>query len=167
MKLAALRLSSNTFLIILMYPPENLLSKNHTAPVPAPNHAQGHKLLVVDDLPDNLFLIDVILGDEEDYQLSYVDNGQAAIEAVEASPPDLILLDVMMPGMTGYEVIRRIRQNSDLPYVPILLITAHDELSMAEGLEAGADGFIRKPFDIQALIDCVQEMLSSHLTGRD
>jgi two-component system, sensor histidine kinase and response regulator len=69
--------------------------------------------------------------------------------------------------MTGYEVIRRIRQNSELPYVPILLITAHDELSMAEGLEAGADGFIRKPFDIQELIDCVQEMLASHLTGRD
>ncbi len=124
----------------------------------------SHKLLVVDDLPDNLFLIDVILGSEEDLQLSYADNGLAALEAVEASPPDLILLDVMMPGMTGYEVIRRIRQNSKLPYVPILLITAHDELSMSEGLEMGADGFIRKPFDIEELINCVQTILADHST---
>jgi two-component system, sensor histidine kinase and response regulator len=138
---------------MLMSPPDNLAPKRVDVPIP--------KLLVVDDLPDNLFLIDVILGGEDHYQLSYVDNGQAALEAVELSPPDLILLDVMMPGMTGYEVIRRIRQNSNLPYVPILLITAHDELNMAEGLEAGADGFIRKPFDIQELLDCVQSILAN------
>ncbi len=122
---------------------------------------QGRKLLVVDDLPDNLFLIDVILGSDDNYQLSYANNGPAALEAVEASPPDLILLDVMMPGMTGYEVMRRIRQNSRLPYVPILLITAHDELTIAEGLQAGADGFIRKPFEIEELVSCVRTILSS------
>ncbi|MGB3299722.1 MAG: response regulator [Phormidesmis sp.] len=122
---------------------------------------RGPKLLAVDDLPDNLFLMDVILGDEDHYQLSCVSSGQAALDAVEACPPDLILLDVMMPGMTGYEVTRRIRQNPALPYIPILLVTAHDEVSMAEGLEAGADGFIRKPFDIQELLDRVEAALES------
>lgn len=122
-------------------------------------NVRGPKLLAVDDLPDNLFLMDVILGDEDHYQLSCVSSGQAALEAVETCPPDLILLDVMMPGMTGYEVTRRIRQNPTLPYIPILLVTAHDEVSMAEGLEAGADGFIRKPFDIQELLDRVQAAL--------
>ncbi len=123
------------------------------------------KLLAVDDLPDNLFLMDVILGDEDHYQLSCVNSGQAALDAVEASPPDLILLDVMMPGMTGYEVTRRIRQNPALPYIPILLVTAHDEASLDEGLDAGADGFIRKPFDIQELLDCVHAALTAGYNG--
>lgn len=114
------------------------------------------EILAVDDTPDNLFLLEAILGEAEEYRLRCAESGEAAIEMIKASPPSLILLDVMMPDMDGYEVTRRIRQNQDLPYIPILLITAHDRASADEGFQAGADGFVRKPFDIQDLLDSVE-----------
>jgi two-component system, sensor histidine kinase and response regulator len=117
------------------------------------------KILAVDDRPDNLFLLEAVFSEVGDYELSCVEGGKAAIEAVEASPPDLILLDVMMPDMNGYEVTYRIRQNTDLPYIPILLLTAHDEVSANLGFNSGADGIIRKPFDIQELLDYIENLL--------
>jgi len=118
-----------------------------------------HKLLAVDDLPDNLFLVQAILNEENGYEVACVDSGKAALEAIEASPPDLILLDIMMPGMTGYEVTCKVRQNPKLPYIPILLVTAHEGITPQKVLEAGADGFIRKPFDIDHLISQVEATL--------
>ncbi len=120
---------------------------------------QLHRLLAVDDLPDNLFLVQAILNEDNGYKVDCVDSGQAALEAIENSPPDLILLDVMMPEMTGYEVTRRVRQNPNLRHIPILLVTAHEEIDQRQALEAGADGFIRKPFDIDYLVDQVEEVL--------
>ncbi|MGB3570503.1 MAG: response regulator [Phormidesmis sp.] len=117
------------------------------------------KLLVVDDLPDNLFLMEAVLGDEDGYQVEYVDSGKAALESIEESVPDLILLDIMMPEMTGYEVTRRIRQDQTLPHIPIILVTAHDELGAAESLQAGADGFIHKPFDIEEMLATIESTL--------
>jgi two-component system, sensor histidine kinase and response regulator len=78
---------------------------------------------------------------------------------VEESPPDLILLDVMMPEIDGYEFTRRIRKNQTLPFIPILLLTAHYESSVVEGLDAGADDFIRKPFDPDELHARVRSLL--------
>ncbi len=120
---------------------------------------ENRKILAVDDTPDNLFLLEAILSDEPNYHLSCAENGQLAIEAVKQSPPDLILLDVMMPGLDGYEVTRRIRQSKTAPYIPILLVTAHDQSSLAEGLDSGADDFIRKPFDIDELMARVRSLL--------
>lgn len=120
------------------------------------------EILAVDDLPDNLFLLEVILEEQENYHLSCVDNGKAAIERVEKSPPDLILLDLMMPDIDGCEVTRRIRQNPDLPYIPILLLTAHDETSANQGLSVGADSFIRKPFDVSILLKRMQRLLQQN-----
>ncbi|KPQ34312.1 MAG: Response regulator [Phormidesmis priestleyi Ana] len=120
-----------------------------------------NKILVVDDIPDNLFLMDVILGEQENYDLTCVDNGIAALDAVEQTPPDLVLLDVMMPGMDGYEVTRRIRQNKNLPYIPIFLVTADDNINEEVALAAGADGFIRKPFDIDKMVVLVQKALTN------
>lgn len=117
------------------------------------------EILAVDDSPDNLFLLEALLEEIDDYQLSCAESGQEAIEKIEKSPPALILLDLMMPDMDGYEVTRRIRQDPDLPYIPIVLLTAHDEASANKGLKAGADGFVRKPFDITALLDYIQTML--------
>lgn len=108
------------------------------------------RILAVDDSPDNLFLIETIL-DGSEYNLTCVEDGKAALTQVAQTPPDLILLDIMMPGMNGYEVTQQIRQDPSLPYIPILLITAHDQMSLVEGLDAGADDFIRKPFDIEEL----------------
>lgn len=107
-------------------------------------------VLAVDDSPDNLFLIKTIL-DEEEYCLTCVESGREALQEVQQSPPDLILLDIMMPDMNGYEVTRKLRKDVSLPYIPILLVTAHNHTSLVEGLDAGADDFIRKPFDIEEL----------------
>lgn len=116
------------------------------------------RILAVDDAPDNLFLMQTIL-ETEGYDLSLVEDGYSALEIVEKSPPDLILLDVMMPQMDGYEVTRRIRQNSSLPFIPILLITAYEQSSAIEGLDAGADDFIRKPVDVGELLARVRSLL--------
>ncbi|BAY79112.1 response regulator receiver sensor signal transduction histidine kinase (plasmid) [Nostoc linckia NIES-25] len=116
------------------------------------------KILVVDDIFDNLLILEAVLQDK-DYELSLVEDSKIALSMVEQSPPDLILLDVMMPGIDGYEFTRRIRQNQALPFIPILLITAHYESSVVQGLDAGADDFIRKPFDPDELHARVRSLL--------
>lgn len=116
-------------------------------------------ILAVDDVPDNLFILESILGDISEYNITCVESGKTAIEKVVESPPDLILLDVMMPGIDGYEVTRQIRENKSLPYIPILLVTAHDHSSLTEGLDSGADDFIRKPFDIDELMARVRSLV--------
>ena len=121
--------------------------------------AERPKILAVDDVPDNLFLLEVIVSEVGDYQLSCANNGLDALKMIEAEPPDLVLLDVMMPDMNGYEVTRRIRQNNTLPYIPIILLTAHAELDASEGLGIGADGFVRKPYDVDELLACIQRSL--------
>ena len=120
--------------------------------------AKKREILAVDDTPDNLFLLEAILSGE-DYQLNCVESGTAAIEAIEQSPPSLILLDVMMPDLNGYEVTRRIRQNRNLPYIPILLLTAQDQSNASQGLESGANGIIHKPFNIDELLTSVDDPL--------
>jgi signal transduction histidine kinase len=116
------------------------------------------RVLVVDDTKDNLILVQTIL-EYEGYDIDLVADGVSALEKVIQTPPDLILLDVMMPGMDGYEVTGRIRHHPSLNYIPILLITAFDESSVVAGLDAGADDFIRKPFDTEELLARVRSLL--------
>jgi signal transduction histidine kinase len=116
------------------------------------------RILAVDDTRDNLILVRTLL-ESEGYKIDLVSDGATALQKVAQSPPDLILLDVMMPGMDGYEVTRRIRNCPDLNYIPILLITAFHESSVVEGLDAGADDFIRKPFDTDELLARVRSLL--------
>lgn len=115
-------------------------------------------ILVVDDSPDNVFLIQTIL-EEEGYKIFTAEDGPTALRLIEQSPPHLVLLDVMMPGMDGFEVTQRIRQNSQLPFIPILLITAYDQPSVAQGLDVGADDFIRKPVEVDELLARVRSLL--------
>lgn len=115
-------------------------------------------ILAVDDIYDNLLLIETIL-DDEGYEIELATDGLTALTTVEQCPPDLILLDVMMPEIHGYEVTRRIRDNPNLPYIPILLITANEQSSVVEGLDAGADDFIRKPFDTDELLARVRSLI--------
>lgn len=116
------------------------------------------RVLVVDDSPDNLFLVQSIL-DEEGYESVLVEDGATALAKIEEWPPDLVLLDVMMPGMDGFEVTKRIRQDPTLPYIPILLITAYDQASVVQGLDSGADDFIRKPVEVDELLARVRSLL--------
>ncbi len=115
-------------------------------------------ILVVDDSPDNLFLVQTIL-EEEGYEITLAEDGRSALEHIEQSPPDLVLLDVMMPEMDGFEVTKRIRENSKLPFIPILLITAFDQPSVVKGLDSGADDFIRKPVEVDELLARVRSLL--------
>ncbi|WP_066375736.1 hybrid sensor histidine kinase/response regulator [Anabaena sp. CA = ATCC 33047] len=116
-------------------------------------------ILVVDDSPDNVFLIQTIL-EGEGYTVYTAENGFLALEQLQAYPCDLVLLDLMMPGMDGYEVTRRIRGEMQLQqYIPILLITAHDAPNVAQGLDLGADDFIRKPVTMDELLARVRSLL--------
>jgi two-component system sensor histidine kinase/response regulator len=127
-------------------------------PLNAVQSLMSNYILAVDDTPDNLFLVQLAL-EQEGHEVVLVDNGRAALAQIAKSPPDLIVLDVMMPEMDGYEVTRRIRHNPNLPFIPILLITAHEQPSVVRGLDEGADEFIRKPVRIDELQARVRSLL--------
>ncbi len=124
----------------------------------SPQFSHPDRILVVDDSPDNVFLIKTIL-EEENYIVSTAENGPSALAKIGNSPFDLVLLDLMMPGMDGYEVTKNIRKNSELKFMPILLITAHDSPNVAQGLDLGADDFIRKPVTVDELLARVRSLL--------
>ncbi|GET37161.1 response regulator [Microseira wollei] len=121
------------------------------------SNRQAKRILVVDDIEDNLVLLQAILTDEG-YEVDVAKNGKSALTKVETSPPDLVLMDAMMPGMDGYEVTRRIRQNKKLAFIPILMITAYEDAA-AKGLDLGANDFIRKPIDYDELLARVKASL--------
>lgn len=120
--------------------------------------SKKERILAVDDTPDNLILLQTIL-EVEGYEIDLVADGASALQQVVESPPDLILLDVMMPMMDGFEVTRKLRNNPAIDYIPILLLTAFNDASVVEGLDAGADDFIRKPFDQDELMARVRSLL--------
>lgn len=126
--------------------------------VAVPVSNSSSRILVVDDLIDNLFLLQTVL-EAEGYEVDTADNGRLALAKVEQLPPDLILVDVMMPDMNGYEVTRRIRQNRNLPDIPILLVTAHADADAAQGIALGANDFIRKPIEFDKLLSRIETFL--------
>lgn len=113
---------------------------------------QTHKkILAVDDNPTNLAIIEELLSDQ--YDLKLVSNGQEALESAHQFQPDLILLDIMMPGIDGYEVCRRIRMSPSLCYTKIIIVSAMAMTSeRLKGYKAGADDYITKPFDEDELL---------------
>jgi len=116
------------------------------------------RVLVVDDLSDNLFLLQTIL-ESEGYEVDTAENGEIALAKVRERPPDLILMDVMMPDMNGYDITCRIRRDASIPFMPILMVTAHEEASEVQGLALGANDFIRKPIDFEQLLARVASFL--------
>lgn len=111
--------------------------------------APTKRILVVDDAVDNLFLLQTVL-DLEGYQVEIADSGKAALAKIELQLPDLLLLDVMMPGMNGIEVVQQIRQNRNLPFIPVILVTGCDRSSEFEELDI--EDFIAKPIDFDNLL---------------
>jgi CheY-like chemotaxis protein len=116
---------------------------------------QTDYILVVDDLADNRFLLKAIL-EAEGYNVELASSGVAALAQAEAVLPKLMLLDVMMPGMSGYEVTQRVRQSTKLASLPVVLITAYSQENAKIGKAAGANDFICKPFDFDELIERIR-----------
>lgn len=105
------------------------------------------KILVVDDHPSSRMTAVALLS-VEGYSVLEAESGSAALECIAHTNPDLILLDVMMPGMDGYEVCRHLKQNEHTRLIPIVFVTAlNDRRARLRGIEAGGDDFLSKPFD--------------------
>jgi DNA-binding response OmpR family regulator/nitrogen-specific signal transduction histidine kinase len=105
-------------------------------------------ILIVDDEPAGRETLESLLITQGHYQLAFASNGNEALQVAKETQPDLILLDVMMPGMDGFEVCRHLREDPDLCEVPVMMVTALDDHdSRVQGIEAGADDFISKPFN--------------------
>jgi two-component system cell cycle response regulator len=122
-------------------------------------HKRKKRILVVDDHEDNIELLRARL-EARGYEVEGANDGQAALDAVRRSCPDLILLDVMMPKMDGIEVVRRLKANADLPFIPVIMQTALDSTeNKIEGLDAGADDYITKPINFAELEARVNSLL--------
>ena len=109
------------------------------------------RILVVDDIPANVKLLEVRLLAEY-YEVLTATNGVDALETCENGKVDVVLLDVMMPDLDGFEVCRRLKGDPATSHIPVVMITALDQVSdRIEGLNAGADDYLVKPFDLAEL----------------
>jgi adenylate cyclase len=116
------------------------------------------RILVVDDVEANVRLLEAILA-PAGFVVSSASSGPEALELVTAELPDLVLLDVQMAGMNGYEVCRRIRENDTTALIPVVMVTSHDSEARIDGIRAGADDFVTKPFDQQELLLRVRSLV--------
>jgi diguanylate cyclase (GGDEF)-like protein len=129
------------------------------APAAKPAAQSPACILIVDDHEDNIEVLKVRL-ESWGYKTASAYNGMDALAYVDKTPPDLILLDVMMPEISGIEVARQIKGNKELPFIPIIMQTALDSTEdKVEGLEAGADDYITKPIDFAELKARLRSML--------
>lgn len=118
-----------------------------------------HSILIVDDTPNNIQVLGTILKNE-DFQVEFATNGRQALNWVDKKSFDLILLDVMMPIMSGFEVCETIRKNENLDDIPIIFLTARtDKESIIAGFDIGAQDYITKPFDAKELLARVKTHL--------
>lgn len=117
------------------------------------------KILVVDDDPDILTLVRYNL-EKEGFKISTVESGEEAIEKTRKTKPDLLILDLMLPGMDGLEVCRLLKSDASLKHIPVIMLTAKgEETDIVVGLELGADDYLTKPFSPKVLAARVRVLL--------
>lgn len=116
------------------------------------------KVLVVDDMQVNRMLLSLEL--ENSYEIAQAGDGRAAIESAHAESPDLILLDIQMPEMSGFEVLAELKTDATTQSIPVIFMSAHIEPEEQEkAKEMGADGFVFKPIDTQVVLEEINRIL--------
>ncbi|MCC4834852.1 response regulator [Shewanella sp. 10N.7] len=145
------KVSSITAKELVDNPLDSLQQDEHPQDISTTNKIKKSSVLVVDDTTENLTLIGGLLKD--DYQVKLAKNGQKAIEIAQSdNPPDLILLDIMMPEMDGFEVLKRLREHPQSAHTPVIFVTAlTEDKYQVQGLDGGAVDFISKPIQPELL----------------
>ena len=118
------------------------------------------KILIADDEPNIVAAVEFLL-QRNGYEVYVARNGEEALKLVEATHPDLVLLDVMMPQKSGYEVCMRIRERADWRDIKIIMLSAKGrDAEVSKGLSMGADAYLTKPFSTRELTEKIKELLS-------
>ncbi len=120
------------------------------------------KILAVDDSTTNIILLEGIL-EEIGYRTETAPNAKDALKMITADPPDLILLDLMMPRISGYKLLEKIRNMDKVKHIPIVIVSAKtDAKSIKMAMDLGATDYIKKPIDIQNFIDRIEAILAKN-----
>lgn len=123
------------------------------------NDAERFKILIVDDISKNIQMVASILK-KKGYQMAFAQNGKAALEHTKSVDFDLILLDIMMPEMDGYEVCERLKRDPETKGIPVIFLTAKTDVeSVIRGFEIGAEDYVTKPFNASELMARVKSHL--------
>ncbi|BAL99044.1 MULTISPECIES: response regulator transcription factor [Caldilinea] len=119
------------------------------------------KVLIVDDEANIVISLEFLM-QQAGYEVAIARNGEEALEQIENFRPDLILLDVMLPGVNGFDILQRVRQHASLHELPVIMLTAKGrEVEVTKGLALGANAYITKPFSTRNLLEEVRRQLDA------
>ncbi len=121
---------------------------------------EKNRILVVED-EESLLKLESILLSSKGYNVTGVMDGKSALEEVALNKPDLVLLDIMLPEMDGFEVCRLIKENPETRHIPVVMLTAKkNSQDVARGQQVGSDAYITKPFKSSKVLEMIQELLA-------
>ncbi len=123
------------------------------------------RVLVVDDEPNIVLSLEFLM-QQAGFEVSTAADGESALESVSTTPPDILLLDISLPGISGFEVLEQLRHQAAFKQLPIIMLTAHGrEVEKEKGMALGADDYITKPFSTQQLVEKVKTLLEEKQGG--
>ncbi|MFC6671358.1 response regulator transcription factor [Marinobacterium aestuariivivens] len=118
------------------------------------------RILVVDDEPNIVLSLEFLM-QQAGFEVETAGDGETALQRVAARPPDLILLDISLPGLSGFQVLEQLRAQAQFARLPIIMLTAHGrEVEREKGLALGADDYVTKPFSTRQLVEKVRGLLN-------
>ncbi|KDE38422.1 Response regulator receiver protein in cluster with DNA polymerase III epsilon subunit [Nitrincola lacisaponensis] len=117
------------------------------------------KVLVVDDEPNILLSLEFLM-EQAGFNVTTAEDGETALQRINDTEPDLVLLDISLPGISGFDVLEQLRQDARFTRLPVIMLTAHGrEVEREKGMALGADDYITKPFSTQTLVQKVRTLL--------